>query len=81
MPIAEFSLGEAMLTVLWVFVFVAWIMVLFTIISTLFNLFAMRRGVLIVGEGRGSLLSDLRQLPRLIVLFLASLLCLSRRSI
>ena len=57
--------------------------VIFTIISTLFNLFAMRRGVLIVGEGRGSLLADLRQIPRLIVLFVASLasLCLSRRSI
>jgi NADH:ubiquinone oxidoreductase subunit 6 (subunit J) len=37
MPIAEFSLGEAMLTVLWVFVFVAWIMVLFTIIGDLFR--------------------------------------------
>ena len=43
--------------------------VAFTVISTLFNLFAMRRGVLIVGEGRGSLLADLRQIPRLIVLF------------
>jgi hypothetical protein len=53
----------------------------FTIISTLFNLFAMRRGVLIVGEGRGSLLADLRQIPRLIVLFVASIPCLSRRSI
>jgi hypothetical protein len=53
----------------------------FTVISTLFNLFAMRRGVLIVGEGRGSLLADLRQIPRLIVLFVASILCLSRRSI
>ena len=46
--------------------------VVFTIVSTLFNLFAMRRGVLIVGEGRGSLLADLRQIPRLIVLFVAS---------
>jgi hypothetical protein len=46
---------------------------IFTVISTLFNLFAMRRGVLIVGEGRGSLLADLRQIPRLIVLFVASL--------
>jgi hypothetical protein len=55
--------------------------VVFTVVSTLFNLFAMRRGVLIVGEGRGSLLADLRQIPRLIVLFVASLVCLSRRSI
>jgi hypothetical protein len=54
--------------------------VVFTIISTLFNLFAMRRGALIVGEGRGSLLADLRQIPRLIVLFVASLVCISRRS-
>jgi hypothetical protein len=53
----------------------------FTIVSTLFNLFAMRHGVLIVGEGRGTLLADLRQIPRLIVLFVASLVCLSRRSI
>lgn len=53
----------------------------FTVISTLFNLFAMRRGVLIVGEGRGSLLADLRQIPRLIVLFVGSIACLSRRSI
>jgi NADH:ubiquinone oxidoreductase subunit 6 (subunit J) len=37
MPIAEFTLGEALLTVLSVFVFVAWIMVLFTIISDLFR--------------------------------------------
>lgn len=53
----------------------------FTVISTLFNLFAMRRGVLIVGEGRGSLLADLRQIPRLVVLFVASIMCISRRSI
>lgn len=37
MPIAEFTLGEALLTVLSVFVFVAWIMVLFTIIGDLFR--------------------------------------------
>jgi hypothetical protein len=55
--------------------------VCFTVISTLFNLFAMRRGVLIVGEGRVSLLADLRQMPRLVVLFVASCLCLSKRSI
>ena len=55
--------------------------VVFTAISTLFNLFAMRRGVLIVGEGRGTLLADLRQIPRLVVLFVASILCLSKRSI
>jgi NADH:ubiquinone oxidoreductase subunit 6 (subunit J) len=37
MPLAEFTLGDALLTVLSVFVFVAWIMVLFTIISDLFR--------------------------------------------
>ena len=37
MPIAEFTLGSALLTVLSIFVFVAWIMVLFTIISDLFR--------------------------------------------
>jgi hypothetical protein len=55
--------------------------VVFTIVSTLFNLFAMRRGVLIVGEGRGTLLADLRQMPRLIVLFIGTFTWLSRRSI
>ncbi|MGZ5412931.1 MAG: SHOCT domain-containing protein [Solirubrobacterales bacterium] len=37
MPVAEFSLGEALLTVLSVFVFMAWILVLFTILSDLFR--------------------------------------------
>jgi len=37
MPVAEFSFGEALLTVLSIFVFVAWIMVLFTIIGDLFR--------------------------------------------
>ncbi|MCX6587928.1 MAG: hypothetical protein NTX13_15290 [Acidobacteria bacterium] len=35
----------------------------FTAVSTLFNLQAMRRGVLITGEGRHGLLTDLRLLP------------------
>jgi len=43
--------------------------VVFTIISTSFNLFAMRRGVMIVGESRQSLLADLRQLPGVIAGF------------
>jgi len=34
--------------------------------SALFNLFAMRRGVLIVGEERGSLIDDLRRMPRIV---------------
>lgn len=46
--------------------------VVFTAISTAFNLFAMRRGVFIVGEGGGSLLSDLVRLPRLLFSFLAA---------
>jgi hypothetical protein len=36
-PIADYSLGEAFLTVLWVFVFVAWILLLFVILSDLFR--------------------------------------------
>jgi len=34
---ADYSLGDAFLTVIWIFVFVAWIMVLFTIIGDLFR--------------------------------------------
>lgn len=40
-----------------------------TVVSTLFNLFAMRRGALIVGEERRSLLDDLRRLPMLLLEF------------
>jgi ABC-type multidrug transport system fused ATPase/permease subunit len=35
--IADYSLGDAFLTVIWIFVFVAWIMVLFTIVGDLFR--------------------------------------------
>jgi hypothetical protein len=45
--------------------------VCFTAISTVFNLYAMRRGALITGQGQQSLGSDLKQMPRLIVDFLA----------
>ena len=38
--------------------------VILTAFSTLFNLFVMRRGALIVGEGRGSLAQDLMQMPQ-----------------
>jgi hypothetical protein len=38
----------------------------FTAISTLFNLYAMRRGALLVGAGRKSLLGDLRSMPALL---------------
>lgn len=43
--------------------------VVFTIVSTLFNLHAMREGVLLVGESGGSLAADLRSLPRVIFSF------------
>lgn len=41
----------------------------FTLLSTAFNLFAMRRGALVVGEGRAPLLHDLRRMPRLVAEF------------
>jgi hypothetical protein len=44
--------------------------VVFTAVSTLFNLYAMRRGALTVGAGRGSLLEDLRRTPVLLADFL-----------
>ena len=46
--------------------------VAFTAVSTAFNLFAMRRGVLVVGATARTLLDDLRAMPRLIVLFVTS---------
>jgi hypothetical protein len=45
----------------------------FTVLSTGFNLFAMRRGVLVVGPGRGTLADDLRRTPRLIGAFALAL--------
>jgi hypothetical protein len=44
--------------------------VAFTALSTLFNLYAMRRGALIVGAGRQSLREDLRRMPRILWDFL-----------
>ncbi len=41
----------------------------FTIISTLFNLYAMRRGVLVVGDRARTLLEDLAAMPLLILGF------------
>ena len=38
----------------------------FTVVSTAFNVFAMRRGVLRCGPGAGTMLDDLRRLPRLV---------------
>jgi hypothetical protein len=44
--------------------------VLFTVLSTLFNNFAMRRGALLVGEGEMPLWRDLARVPRLLATFL-----------
>jgi hypothetical protein len=41
-------------------------------LSTLFNLYAMRRGVLVVGKGGRTFLQDLAALPLLLVRFAAS---------
>src|SRR5215470_570237 len=42
----------------------------FTALSSVFNFYAMRRGALVVGEGRRSLLSDLRSMPALVLDFI-----------
>jgi len=44
--------------------------VVVSIVSALFNLYAMRRGVLLAGKGAQSLFDDFRQMPTLIVGFL-----------
>jgi hypothetical protein len=44
--------------------------VIFTAISTLFNFHLMRRGALIVGSGRSSLISDLIRMPKLALEFI-----------
>ena len=44
----------------------------FTVLSTQFNLFAMRRGALIVGQDSQPLSRDLRRVPGLIARFVAS---------
>jgi hypothetical protein len=41
--------------------------VIFTAVSTLFELFAMRHGILVVGQNSNSLLQDLKSIPRLII--------------
>ena len=46
--------------------------VCFTAISSLFNLYAMRRGVLLVGRGGDSFGSDIRHIPRIVAGFLAA---------
>lgn len=47
--------------------------VAFTMITTSFNLFAMRRGALIVGDGQQTLGDDLRRLPVLMAAFLKAI--------
>jgi hypothetical protein len=44
----------------------------FTAVTTLFNLYAMRRGVLLAGPDGRPLLEDLRRLPRMITGFVGS---------
>jgi hypothetical protein len=44
----------------------------FSVFSALFNLYVMRRGVLIVGQDRQSLWADLRQMPRMVAGFVAA---------
>jgi hypothetical protein len=45
----------------------------FSLLSAVFNLFAMRRGALIVGEGRQSLIADLRRMPFIIFEFITAI--------
>jgi hypothetical protein len=44
----------------------------FTILSTLFNVYAMRRGTMVVGKGQGGILDDLKAFPRLCAGFLSA---------
>jgi hypothetical protein len=44
-----------------------------SILSALFNLFAMRRGVLIVGDERAPLIDDLRRMPRVVFDFVMTI--------
>jgi hypothetical protein len=54
--------------------------VLFTALSTAFNLFAMRRGALVAGTGRRSLLEDMAAMPRLVALFIIAVARSCRRA-
>jgi hypothetical protein len=44
---------------------------LFTVLSTLFNLYAMRKGAMVVGPHCRPLLEDLRRMPRIVVGFVS----------
>jgi hypothetical protein len=46
--------------------------VIFSMLSACFNLFAMRRGVLLIGNERRSLLDDLRLLPNVVWQFITA---------
>jgi hypothetical protein len=56
------------------------ISVAFTGVATVFNLFAMRRGVLMVGPRSRSLIDDLRALPATMLAFAAAVFHLARRA-
>ena len=47
--------------------------VAFSCVTTVFNLFVMRRGVLIVGKGQQTLIRDLSMMPRLVLAFVSSI--------
>jgi len=55
--------------------------VVFTALSTLFNLYAMRRGALVVGIHKRSLSHDLRRIPRLLLEFITLLPRLALRGL
>jgi hypothetical protein len=55
--------------------------VAFTILSTAFNLFAMRRGALVVGAGSQPLQRDLRRMPALVAEFAAAIAAALRRTL
>ena len=44
-----------------------------SVVSAMFNLFAMRRGVLVVGDEKGSLIDDLRRMPRVVFDFVMAI--------
>jgi ABC-type amino acid transport system permease subunit len=46
--------------------------VTFTVLSTLFNLYIMRQGVLVVGQNSGSLWDDMKRMPGLMASFVAA---------
>jgi ABC-type amino acid transport system permease subunit len=46
--------------------------VTFTVLSTLFNLYIMRKGVLVVGQDSGSLWDDMKLMPGLVASFVAA---------